>query len=110
MRAGRGEGVGVAAAAQAGRWEDPTVEAAGGGTRGAHPKHVVHGCDAGRVEAQRLVERRRALPRQKGTMWEEGRDAGREAGGRGRGGGASRALAEDPTAEAVLAGARAERT
>eukprot|EP00964_Phaeocystis_antarctica_P085132 scaffold53717_cov37-Phaeocystis_antarctica.AAC.2 len=27
---------------------------------GAHEEHVVHGCDAGRVEAQRLVERRRA--------------------------------------------------
>ena len=26
------------------------------GTRGAHPKHARHACDAGRVEAQRLVE------------------------------------------------------
>ena len=31
--------------------------------RGAHPEHVAHGCDAGRFQAQRLVERRRALPR-----------------------------------------------
>eukprot|EP00964_Phaeocystis_antarctica_P079951 scaffold49868_cov57-Phaeocystis_antarctica.AAC.4 len=46
------------------------------GTRGAHPKHAVHICDAGRVEAQRL---------------EEGRRAGREAGGRREGGGASSA-------------------
>eukprot|EP00964_Phaeocystis_antarctica_P096342 scaffold62657_cov64-Phaeocystis_antarctica.AAC.2 len=33
----------------------------GQGTRGAHPEHGVHVCDAGRVEAQRLVERRRVL-------------------------------------------------
>ena len=31
------------------------------GTRGAHVKHVPHVCDVGRVEAQRLIERRRAL-------------------------------------------------
>ena len=30
---------------------------------GAHVEHVGHGCDAGGVEAQRLVERRRVLPR-----------------------------------------------
>ena len=30
--------------------------------RGAHVKHVVHARDTGRVEAQRLVERVRALP------------------------------------------------
>eukprot|EP00964_Phaeocystis_antarctica_P113723 scaffold77731_cov51-Phaeocystis_antarctica.AAC.3 len=30
---------------------------------GAHHKHVGHGRDAGGVEAQRLVERRRVLPR-----------------------------------------------
>ena len=30
---------------------------------GAHLEHAVHGRDAGGVEAQRLVERRRALPR-----------------------------------------------
>ena len=33
------------------------------GTRGSHVKHASHGYDAGRVEAQRLVERRCALPR-----------------------------------------------
>ena len=27
------------------------------GTGGAHLKHDVHGCDAGRVETQRLIER-----------------------------------------------------
>eukprot|EP00964_Phaeocystis_antarctica_P076118 scaffold47039_cov54-Phaeocystis_antarctica.AAC.3 len=31
----------------------------------AHPEHVLHGCDLGRVEAQRLVEHRRALPSRK---------------------------------------------
>eukprot|EP00964_Phaeocystis_antarctica_P010953 scaffold6018_cov51-Phaeocystis_antarctica.AAC.4 len=31
------------------------------GMPGAHIKHAVHGCDFGRVETQRLVERRRAL-------------------------------------------------
>ena len=30
---------------------------------GAHPEHVGHACDAGGVEVQRLVERRRFLPR-----------------------------------------------
>eukprot|EP00964_Phaeocystis_antarctica_P114348 scaffold78323_cov43-Phaeocystis_antarctica.AAC.1 len=35
----------------------------GGKARGrAHVEHLVHGCDAGGVEAQWLVERRRALP------------------------------------------------
>jgi len=35
----------------------------GTGRRGAHVKHVPHVRDVGRVEAQRLVERIRALPR-----------------------------------------------
>ena len=35
------------------------------GTGRAHPKHARHGGDAGRVEAQRLVERKRVLPSQK---------------------------------------------
>eukprot|EP00964_Phaeocystis_antarctica_P005389 scaffold2947_cov67-Phaeocystis_antarctica.AAC.6 len=45
------------------------------GTRGAHAEHVVHVRDAGRVEAHRLVERRRALPSPKegvrcgGEVW-----------------------------------------
>eukprot|EP00964_Phaeocystis_antarctica_P124893 scaffold88529_cov45-Phaeocystis_antarctica.AAC.2 len=33
--------------------------------RGAHVEHVAHVCDAGRVEAQLLVERRRDLPSRK---------------------------------------------
>ena len=36
----------------------------GGKARGgAHVEHVAHGCNFGRIEAQRLVERRRALSR-----------------------------------------------
>ena len=34
----------------------------GQGTGGAHMEHEAHGCDAGSVEAQRLVERPRVLP------------------------------------------------
>ena len=33
------------------------LKAEGQGTRGAYIKHVDHACDAGRIEAQRLVER-----------------------------------------------------
>jgi len=33
-----------------------------------HLKHSLHVCDAGRVETQRLVERRRRLPSPKGGM------------------------------------------
>eukprot|EP00964_Phaeocystis_antarctica_P031274 scaffold17702_cov57-Phaeocystis_antarctica.AAC.4 len=50
----------------------------------AHPEHVAHGCDAGGVEAQRLVERRRVLPRVERTTCDAGRGADREAGGGGR--------------------------
>ena len=51
-------------------------------------KHAVHGCDAGRVETERLVERRRALPSQKRAC-DERRGAGQEAGEQCGGGGAS---------------------
>ena len=48
---------------------------------GAHPEHVLHGCDAGRVKTQRLVVRRRALQcRGWGVVivgQEEGRRVGR---------------------------------
>ena len=45
------------------------LKAGGGqGTRGAHLEHVVHGRDLGRVEAERLVEHRRALPSRKAGM------------------------------------------
>ena len=37
----------------------------GATARGAHKKHSTHGCDAGGVEAQRLIERLRVLPSRK---------------------------------------------
>ena len=47
------------------------LKAVGGqGRRRAHPEHDEHGRDLGRVEAERLVERRRALPSQKEYAWE----------------------------------------
>eukprot|EP00964_Phaeocystis_antarctica_P011496 scaffold6358_cov55-Phaeocystis_antarctica.AAC.3 len=52
--------------------------------RGAHPEHVAHVRDAGRVEAQRLVERRRALPGRKEGVYDAGRGVGRGQGGVGR--------------------------
>ena len=41
--------------------------------RGAHFEHGPHVRDAGRVEAQRLVERRRALPRVERRAYGAGR-------------------------------------
>ena len=53
----------------------------GQGTRGAHVEHVLLVCDAGHVEAERLVERRRELPsRRAGTCGK--RCTAREARGR----------------------------
>eukprot|EP00964_Phaeocystis_antarctica_P072327 scaffold44213_cov50-Phaeocystis_antarctica.AAC.3 len=66
--AGRESGGRGSAAAQAACTGWARLKTGGQGTRGAHIKHVAHGCDAGRVEAQRLVERRRALPSQKKGM------------------------------------------
>ena len=51
---------------------------------GAHVEHVAHDRDAGGVEAQRMVERRRGLPRAERTAYGAGRRAGRVAGGGGR--------------------------
>jgi len=88
---------------------DPTVEAAGRGTRGAHGKHVDRVCDAGRVPAQRLVERRRLLPSRKGRHKQSGdRRAGRRE---GVGAAAAQAGCRQRTQLwRLLAGARAERT
>ena len=41
------------------------LQIGGRARRGTHVEHCLHVCDAGGVEAQRLVERRRALPRAK---------------------------------------------
>ena len=54
------------------------------GRRGAHVKQVVHVSEAGGIEAQRLVERLRALPSAKGGMLERAA-GGQEAEGRGGG-------------------------
>eukprot|EP00964_Phaeocystis_antarctica_P011003 scaffold6041_cov54-Phaeocystis_antarctica.AAC.3 len=51
---------------------------------GAHEEHGAHGCDAGRVEAQRLVERPRELPRVERRARDAGRGADRQARGGGR--------------------------
>jgi len=48
--------------------EGPTQGCGGQGTRGAHLEHADHGRDAGRVEAERLVERKRELPSRKAGM------------------------------------------
>ena len=64
--------------------------------RGAHIKHAGHGRDAGRVEAQQLVERSRALPSH--TEAHGGRHGGLGgARARGSGGRARRACTEEPT-------------
>ena len=46
-------------------------------------KHALHGCDAGRVETQRLVECRSFLPSRKRREYELGRDARCRPGPRG---------------------------
>ena len=62
----RGRGATAAKAACTGR---ARLKAVGGqGTRGAHVEHAHHGRDLGRVEAERLVERVRALPSRKAGM------------------------------------------
>eukprot|EP00964_Phaeocystis_antarctica_P023616 scaffold13190_cov60-Phaeocystis_antarctica.AAC.4 len=50
-----------------------------GCARGAHPKHAGHGCDAGGVETQQLVERGCRLPSGKQGRGEVRR--GQEVGG-----------------------------
>ena len=68
---------------QAGRREGSTVDS-GQGTRGrAHREHVVHVRDAGGVEAQRLVERRRKLPIVERGAYGAGRGCGPADGGDG---------------------------
>ena len=112
--AGRREGCGAAAAAQAacaGRTPN-CGGCAGRGRCGAHIKHLLHVRDAGRVPAQRLVERLRGLPRRKGTMCgKRGGMRGRATvGARGPAAAQAACAGSIPTAEVVLAGARAGRT
>jgi len=106
MEAGGRGGGGGASSVQA---EDPTVEAAGRGTLGAHVKHSVHVLDAGRVEAQRLVERRSGLPSRKKKHEKSG--ARRAWTREGVGAAAAQAACRQRTqVRRLLAGARAERT
>jgi len=72
MRARRWEGGGVAVVQAAGL-KDQLVS--GGRTRAEpHLEHVLHVCDAGRVETQRLVECWRVLPSPKEGIDEGGID------------------------------------
>ena len=68
VRPGRREGLGCGGGTTSGMhvwmWPDSRLVGAKG-TRGAHDEHVAHVCDAGGVEAQRLVEGRRELPSRK---------------------------------------------
>eukprot|EP00964_Phaeocystis_antarctica_P076117 scaffold47039_cov54-Phaeocystis_antarctica.AAC.2 len=73
-------GTGTAQVACTGR---ARLEAGGQGTRRAHVEHPAHVRDAGRVEAQRLVEHRRGLPRVGRRAYDAGQGAGREVEGRG---------------------------
>ena len=61
---GEGRGVTVAQVVCMGKVRVDIGRKAAGG---AHLKHAAHGRDAGRVEAQRLVERRRVLPSHNGA-------------------------------------------
>ena len=87
------------------------LKAVGGqGTRGAHAEHEFHGRDLGRVEAERLVERRRALPSRKAGV-RRGKRYGPGGVGALGGGDASSVHREGPThTRLVGARARAERT
>ena len=67
-RSGRREGGAAAAAQVESRRRGRVQSLFKVGTQeigGAHVEHAAHGCDAGRVEAQRLVERRGLLPSRK---------------------------------------------
>eukprot|EP00964_Phaeocystis_antarctica_P164694 scaffold143289_cov87-Phaeocystis_antarctica.AAC.1 len=80
MRAGRREAAGDRGASSTQRRARLQIGSRARG--GAHPEHVGHGHDAGGVEAQRLVERIRALPRVERRAYDVGRGAEyREAGG-----------------------------
>ena len=65
VRAGRREGVGRRRRKRHARGKARLKAWGPQGTRGAHVEHGPHGRYLGGVEAQRLVERRRALPSRK---------------------------------------------
>ena len=78
IRARRREGVGRRLCMQ--HTDEDSAGHRGRGTRGAHPKHIAHGCDTGRVETQRLVEHQRALPSGREDT-QSGQHAGWDTGG-----------------------------
>jgi hypothetical protein len=83
VRAGRREGLWCGGGTTSGMHGARLSKGLGAkGTRGAHGEHVVHVRDAGGVEAQWLVEGRRALPsRREGMRCGEGEvRAGRREG------------------------------
>ena len=87
VRPGRREGVGCGGDASGMCTGKDRLKVVGGqGTRGAHLEHDAHLYDLGRVEAERLVERPRALPSRNGGAYDAGRLvlAGRRAGLRQR--------------------------
>ena len=103
MQAGRREGVG-AAAAQAARIEDPTVEAGGGASavRTSNMYRMVLTLDVSRLSGWLNAD---ACCRVEREAWEKGRHGGREAGGRGAA--AARAACRGgPTVEAAGRGTR----
>ena len=63
----------------------------------AHDEHIAHVRDAGRVEAQRLVERRRGLPSRKAGVCDAMREVRAERRGVGGNGGASSVYGDGPT-------------
>ena len=79
------------------------------GTRGTHVEHLLHGRDLGRVEAERLVERRRALPRVERRAYGAGRGSGRVAGGGRRPRRTQRAGREGSTADSGQGTGRSAR-
>ena len=84
MRAGRREGGGRPRCTR-GAQGRARLQIGSRARGGAHGEHVGHVRDAGRVEAQRLIERIRELPRVKRGVYGVGRGARyREAGGSGR--------------------------
>jgi hypothetical protein len=100
-----------AAAAQAACTGKARLKAVGGqGTRGAHDEHAVHVRDLGGVEAQRLVERVRALPSRKEGHAMRGEVAGREVEGREAVAAQAACTRERPDSRLGGARARAERT
>jgi hypothetical protein len=68
VRPGKREGVECGGDGSGMHGEGLTQGCRGQGTREAHVEHPVHVRDLGRVEAERLVERVRALPSRKAGM------------------------------------------